>query len=186
MGSKSNRKLFNDPERTTSLGMLRYATEYYAAALIADEELGSESGYETYAPMPVNFLIGHAIELALKAYVLEKGATHDSLFKLGHDLEGCLENAEKLGFGSVLVVGDDDRAVLRVLNNLYSSKQFEYSVTGSKYFPVFGMVQDFTERLLLAVVGVVPLGEHLLRSKAGSRLKGSIVFAQSEEQRRGL
>jgi hypothetical protein len=65
--------LHEDPERTTSIGLARYATEFFEAALAADDKLGKKEGYEIVAPIPVMFLVGQAIELALKAYLLAKG-----------------------------------------------------------------------------------------------------------------
>jgi hypothetical protein len=39
MSSKS-KKSFTDPERTRPIGMLRYAIEFYATALAADDAIG--------------------------------------------------------------------------------------------------------------------------------------------------
>jgi hypothetical protein len=53
--------------RVTPLGTLRYAIEYYAAAKVVAEKFGD--------CVPGRFLIGHAIELALKAFLLHQGKT---------------------------------------------------------------------------------------------------------------
>ena len=58
-----------DPLRTTPIGMARYACEFMEAALAADEKMGATRGADRdiVAPIPVMFLVGQSIELALKA-----------------------------------------------------------------------------------------------------------------------
>jgi hypothetical protein len=70
--SSKPQKSFTDPARTTAIGMLRYAIEFYAAALAADRAIGDMGGYEITAPTPLNYLIGHAIELGLKPTIRAK------------------------------------------------------------------------------------------------------------------
>jgi hypothetical protein len=62
-----------DPLRTTPIGMARYAIDFYAAAIAVDDRLGDQPGHEIIAPAPAYYLLGHALELGLKAYLLEKG-----------------------------------------------------------------------------------------------------------------
>jgi hypothetical protein len=50
--------------RATAHGTLRYAIEYYAAAKVVAEKFGDS--------VPAQFLIGHSIELALKAFLLHQ------------------------------------------------------------------------------------------------------------------
>ena len=59
----------NDEDRTTAVGMARYAREYFDAAKAADDVIGKRPGYERFAPAPVMFLVAHSIELVLKAYL---------------------------------------------------------------------------------------------------------------------
>lgn len=49
--------LRDEQGKTTPLGLLRYAIEYYAAAAAADDAIGDDHGYEIHAPMVVNFLV---------------------------------------------------------------------------------------------------------------------------------
>jgi hypothetical protein len=60
------------PAPSSAIGMLRYAIEFYAAALAADRAIGDMGGYEITAPTPLNYLIGHAIELGLKPTIKAK------------------------------------------------------------------------------------------------------------------
>jgi hypothetical protein len=48
--TKAKAALHEDPERTTPLGLARYATEFFEAALAADDKLGRRAGYEVIAP----------------------------------------------------------------------------------------------------------------------------------------
>jgi hypothetical protein len=66
--------------------MLRYAIEFYAAALATDDAIGDMDGYEITAPTPVNNLIGHAIELGLKAYLLHSGHSLADIRAIVHRL----------------------------------------------------------------------------------------------------
>ena len=50
--------LHEDPTRTTSIGMARYAAEFMEAALAADGKMGNKPGHEVVAPIPVMFLVG--------------------------------------------------------------------------------------------------------------------------------
>lgn len=156
--------------------MAKYAADFYAAAIAADDVVGHDKGYEVHAPAPVSYLVGHALELALKAFLLHHGVSlHHIKHGLGHNLEAAFAQAEAKGLGAIMPIGPADRAVLTVLNKLYADKQFEYIETGPKTFPVFGPLQSLAHRLINAVLDEIPDG-HLLRSGAvGNALLGGIV-----------
>jgi hypothetical protein len=157
-------KSFTDPKRSTPVGMMRYAIEFYASAIAADREIGYADGYEFTAPIPVNYLIGHAIELGLKAYLLQNGVDLDGIRKIGHRLCVAYEEARKRGLDNHFKPEDGDLSHVQVLDALYSDKQFEYIETGYKTFPVFGPLQQFARGLLLGVTKSLPRGAILLRA----------------------
>jgi hypothetical protein len=66
------------------------AEAYLAAARRSDEDAGEFS--------PKYFLFCHAIELALKAYILAKGGTERETKKIRHDLIAAWSRAVDLGF----------------------------------------------------------------------------------------
>jgi len=66
--------------------MLWYAIEFYAAAIATDDAIGEKAGHQVTAPVSVNYLIGHSIELALKAYVLQAGGDLALIKGIGHRL----------------------------------------------------------------------------------------------------
>jgi hypothetical protein len=158
-----------DPSRTTPTGMLRYAIEFFAAGCVVDDKLGADS---EYAPTPANYLIGHAIELTLKAYLLQQGMALEDIRKypLGHSLTGCFEAAEQRGMHQHFQLTDDDRDVLRTLDHLYSSKQLEYIETGSKEVPVFGPLTDLGLRLVRGVAQAIEHGESLLSNTPAGKV----------------
>ncbi len=161
----SKPKSFTDPQRSTPIGMMRYSIEFYAAAVATDRAIGDMDGYETFAPTPVNYLIGHAIELGLKAYLLQQGVGLDGIRKIGHELITAYDEARARGLDNHFTPKDGDISVLQTLDALYSDKQFEYIETGAKTFPVFGPLQQFARGLLLGVTKSIPKGEILLRDK---------------------
>jgi hypothetical protein len=59
----------------------------YECARSADKVVGSWPGYEIAAPPPVMALCAQAIELSLKAYLLDRGEDEASVRKLNHRLE---------------------------------------------------------------------------------------------------
>ena len=102
--------------------------------------------------MPSLYLIGHSIELALKAYLLNHGGTlHElrSKTKYGHDLHAAQRKAKELGLSLDCVPAEEN--AIELLNTLYSTKQLEYIVTGTKYIPRFDLVESFANKLIRAV-----------------------------------
>lgn len=123
-------KIHNDPKRTTPIGLLRYAWEIFDTALAADDEIGRRPGFEIIAPVPVMYLVGHSIELALKAYLVHEGVSLDELptKKYGHNLEKCFDSASQLGLSNIVQVEEGEIDAMKVLNELYSTKQLNYIV----------------------------------------------------------
>ena len=155
--------LHEDPERTTSIGMARYATEFFEAALAADDKLGRTEGYEITAPIPVMFLVGQAVELALKAYLLAKGVGVRELRRnYGHELHRSLRKAKELGLADVVALSAEEEGVLGLLDSLYSTKQLQYIVTGAKTFPVFGPLESVARKL---VYGIAPVAGYPPKAK---------------------
>ena len=138
-----------DPKRTNPIGLLRYAKEFHDAALGADDTLGMKRGYEINAPVPVLYLIGHSMELSLKAFLLHKGVTLRELrTQFGHDLGKCFKKAKELGLLGAVAFDEHELGAFSVLNELYSTKQLEYIVTGVKTFPIFGHIQSMSQKLV--------------------------------------
>lgn len=149
--------MHDDPERTTPVGLARYAREFFDCALAADDKVGHRPGFEIIAPIPVMYLVGHSIELCLKSYLAFRGVPLRDFRskKYGHNLMKCLKKAKELGLNEHVTLDDGEQRALAVLNELYSTKQLNYIVTGAKEFPVFGPIQTVNAKLLDAICPLV-------------------------------
>jgi hypothetical protein len=147
----------DDPERTTPVGLARYAREFFDCALAADDKVGKSPGFEIIAPIPVMYLVGHSIELCLKAYLAFHRVPLNELRskKYGHDLEKCLKKAKELGLNSLVKLDAGELHAFTVLNELYSTRQLNYIVTGAKQFPVFGPIETSCRKFLDAICPLV-------------------------------
>jgi len=137
-------------ERTTSIGLARYAKEFLEAALAVDNSVGMRKEYRFIPPIPVMYLVGHSIELALKAFLVHKGMHVSELRSkaYGHDLIRCWDKSIELGLGDIFTFTSDDTIIIRLLNDHYSKKELEYIVTGYKEFPVFGPLHKLAVNLV--------------------------------------
>src|SRR5664279_4178495 len=97
-------------ERTTSIGLARYAKEFLEAALAVDDSVGMRKEYQIIPPIPVLYLVGHSIELALKAFLVHKGMLVSELRSkaYGHDLLKCWEKSIELGLGDIFTFTSND------------------------------------------------------------------------------
>lgn len=148
--------MYDDPARTKPIGLARYAAEFHEAAMGADKTLGQKPGFEIIAPIPVLYLIGHSMELSLKAFLLHNGVELGELRKhFGHDLHKCFKKAKELGLLGAVSFDEHELGAFSILNELYSTKQLEYIVTGAKRFPIFGHLQSMSSKLLATVGSMV-------------------------------
>lgn len=149
--------MIDNSKRTIAIGFARYSNEFFECAVAADEKVGLNPSYEIIAPIPVMYLTAHSIELCLKSYLLFHGVQLEELKsnKYGHNLEKCLKEAKRLGLDTHVTIDDGELNTISVLNELYSTKQLNYLVTGEKNFPVFGSIQIVCEKLLTAICPLV-------------------------------
>jgi len=158
--------------QTTPLGLLRYGIEYFAAAEAADDAIGDDHGHGIHAPMVVNFLVGQAIELALKAYLLHAGVSADELKrKFGHDIVALFDEAMRRDLGNDQRIGQRERGMLFLLNGPYKARELQYFQAGTKEaFPVYGPLQEAAVVVLRTVMAQIPNGDLLRSRKATSAL----------------
>ena len=143
----------SESEKTTPIGLIRYAQDFYDCAIAADRVVGMRPGYEIIAPTPVMYLVGHSIELCLKSYLLFCGVSIKVLRNKPycHDLTECYKKAKELGLYSHVELSKDDEEVIEILSALYSKKLLNYIEVGEKTFPVFGPIQTVNTMLLKSV-----------------------------------
>jgi len=115
---------------------------------LASKHLATDKRFEF--SQPLYFLLGHAIELSFKSYLLARGESLERLKRIGHDLNVCLDEAEKAGIVDLVHLSPTDRALVTLMNRSYKSKEFEYRVTGAKSIPFSADLIGLLERILHA------------------------------------
>jgi hypothetical protein len=139
-----------------------FALEFFEAAQAVDNDVGMRPGYEIVPPVTVLYLIGHSIELSLKAFLLYRGVPLNQLRgrMYGHDLHACLSKANELGLAENVALSEDEQWVIEVLNQTYAVKELEYAVRGVKEYPTYGPLERAAVRLFN---GIAPLIGHMGR-----------------------
>ena len=142
-----------EDERTTAIGLARFAYEYIDAAMLVDQEHGSRRGFERVSPVPAYFLALHGIELSFKSYLLHQGVTVRELRSrkhFGHDLRRCYREANALGLREVFKVRAADLRAMLLLLHLDEKHGLRYIRTGFKRFPSWAIVEPFAVLLTIA------------------------------------
>lgn len=137
--------------RTEPYGCLRVAIEYLKAAEKVQPPARSEiDEFRQRLSFPAYFLAGHAIELALKAFLLGRGMSVDVLRskKYGHDLRALLTEARRRRLGLLVKLSPRDVAAVLVLNECYSAKELEYAVTGIRRLPHYSAAIHVADALI--------------------------------------
>lgn len=138
--------------RTTALGLGRYARDYYRAACAVNDALGQDEGHKISAPVPALHLMAHSIELILKAFLRHKGRTLKDLEDLRHDVVKIFSECKKCGLSDVVEICDNDEETIKFIGELHKSTCLRYIVTGWMQLPVFGPLQEVTEKLLKGIL----------------------------------
>lgn len=141
---------------TTPAAFARYANEFLDAALITDVGMGGGDEYDFFAPVPVMYLIGHSIELSLMSYLLYRGKNLDEVrYDFGHNLIQTMDAAINEGLDEHIDIDSHEKDALKILNELYASKQLNHIHTGLKEIPSFAPLESLAKKLLETVSGIV-------------------------------
>ena len=135
---------------TEPFGCLRLAREYFKAARQVQRPAASAiDALRQDISFPAYFLVGHAIELSLKAYLLGRGMTINVLRsrKFGHNLESLLTEARRHKLGRFVKLSKFELDAIRILNQCYSAKDFEYAATGICRLPQYAGICATADRL---------------------------------------
>jgi hypothetical protein len=129
------------------MGLVTDAKEMLRAA-----EILHESG-ELKVLMPTYYLLGHATEVALKAFLLAHREDLENLKnRYGHDIAKSAKSVVEAKHSAVSPLVEEHLPEIVRLNFYYRAKEFEYRVTGAKSFPPI-------ERLIGFLQAVIPLIE---------------------------
>ncbi len=143
-----------EEDRTTAIGLARYAYEYIEAAMLVER---NDPTPTHISPIPAYFLALHGIELTLKSYLRHHGLAMKELRgkKYGHDLHACHKKAKELGLHSVFKEQPSDADAIRMLVGLNEHQGLRYIKTGMKQFPLWSLVEPLAVRLHQAVAPAV-------------------------------
>jgi len=134
-------------DRTTSLGLWSYAKDFdEAARIVASKD-------EQRVSIPAYYLICHAIELALKAFLRGSGATLTDLRQLGHDLNKCFDRALSYNLLSYCGLSVNQQTAIKMMAEYYGAKELEYIVTGFKRFPEIEVLLSASATILDGITG---------------------------------
>jgi hypothetical protein len=135
---------------STPFAFLRLASEYLTAADSVLQPTSSPAEeLRQRLSLPAFFLVGHAIELALKAFLLARGSTVSQLRSraYGHSLIALLAEARRRKLGKLVKLSRDELAAIHVLNQMYAAKEFEYVVNGVRGLPHYFVAHSTASRL---------------------------------------
>lgn len=136
--------------RTTAFGTWRFADDYRRAAAAVQ----GVAQHDMDISAPRYYLLGHAIELSLKAFLLAKGVSLEELRSMklfGHDLEKCLQRADSLGLKENVHLNEGERGCISLLNRTYKKKEHEYITTGYTVWPPHQALFSIIENILSGI-----------------------------------
>lgn len=132
--------------KTTSAGMWRYSNEFLIAGSVV--KASAEGKYSN----PAIFLFCRAMELSLKAFLLARGVSVSELRnpkRFGHNLNNLVREARRRKLGQYHKLTRQDIKAIDLLNAEYSSKHFEYIVTGTIKVPPIDGVELLVVQLVI-------------------------------------
>lgn len=134
------------------------ANSYYSAAA----RLLEAGGGETF--MPSLFLLLHALELHLKAFLFSQGMNDKQLRAIGHDLLACLRACQERGFSKHIHLSWREQMQIVRVNRYYKSKELEYFVPRTKSFGSVANLAGTVDRVSKGVFN--PITENTFRALA--------------------
>jgi hypothetical protein len=120
----------------------------FDAAVVLIERAKKSTKEEMRLLFPTYYLLGHGIEVTLKAVLLEHGSSLDELKNvIRHDLNTAAERVVKLRLDPLSGFVQSNIPLVQMLNQYHSAKVFEYREPGHMRLPP-------TEELLLFFDGL--------------------------------
>ena len=112
--------------------------------------------------MPSLFLLLHAFELHLKAFLFSQGMDDRQLRAISHDLVACLRACSEWGLSKYVALSWRDQMQIARLNRYYKHKELEYFVPRAKGF---GSIENLLDVVAQVSKGVFnPITEDTFRS----------------------
>jgi hypothetical protein len=123
------------------------ATSYRNAARYLSDGLAAQRLKLPY-PHPVLFLVGHSLEVILKANLRARGHTLNQLIEAGHDLLKLADAVETTG--AAIPISYTEREHIQLLNALHGMRPFQtrYPITGFARYPDQQLLINVVDRLI--------------------------------------
>ncbi len=140
-----------DEQLTSAFGLWRYAEQYLSAALEIQQSAGSiAERIAQNISIPAYFLVGHSVELSLKAFLRAKGMSVNELASkgYGHNLESLLRESKRRKLGVAVRLKKADVDAILLLNQSYKPKELEYIVTGYRQLPAYDVLAACATKLV--------------------------------------
>lgn len=140
-----------DEQRTLAFGLWRYAEQYLNAALAVQQPAESiAERLKQNISIPAYFLVGHSVELSLKAFLRAKGMSVSELAskRYGHNLESLVRESKRRKLGVAVRLKKVDVDAVLLLNQSYKPKDLEYIVTGSGQLPAYDVLAACATKLV--------------------------------------
>ncbi len=116
--------------------------EFLEAARVLQATLPVRIGYSS----AIYYLLGHAAELMLKAFLYKHGQSINDLKKINHDLGKLASRAREVGLPETVQLDQ-----LLLLAAAYKEKSFEYRTRKRKTFPSLDLLAEEIRKLQSAV-----------------------------------
>ena len=135
---------------TAPFGCLRLGGEYLRAAVLVQPPPASAlEAMRLRLSFPAYFLVGHAIELSLKAFLLGRkvGVAELRSRKYGHNLEALLRESRRRQIGREVPLNMKEVQAVLLLNECYCAKELEYVVVGLRTLPSYALIHAVASKL---------------------------------------
>jgi HEPN domain-containing protein len=138
----------NQTNRGDAKILLNGAKEFLEAAqILSDAKQENETKFGQYFA-PTTYLALHALELALKAFLMTNGTSLNGVRKIGHDIAKLAMEVKTLGNTDVSIKLDEQDGGIIVLSEIYKNKVFEYPREGSHQAPDETKLIHFVEEVI--------------------------------------
>jgi hypothetical protein len=133
-----------DNPRLSSGPLITSAVEFAAAA----------DAYRARSKRPDWFVVYYqfalAIELALKAFAIQNGATEQQLRRVSHNLEKALELGDRSGLQIQPALSEKDRIAIGMLSDFHVEGVLRYPEVRGYQIPPAAMLRDLVDRIIRA------------------------------------
>ena len=143
-------------QKTSAFGLWRFSRDYLNAAIAVKQPAQSvQDKLKQEVSIPAYFLVGHAIELALKAFLRAKGMLVEELrsMQYGHNLDALARESRRRKLGAVVKLTRTEFNAVLLLNLSYKPKELEYIVTGARRLPDYADLVTIAQKLIQGLEG---------------------------------